>query len=309
MKLDYIECPTNQIELDDLSGMVSAGNYLFINQQFLLTVWDMTNPCELKKVNEYEFPDSRPGIQLFGGDLYIYGESFREDDSQIHILDISNPLNIKEKQCITLPSEILAVTAMNGNVFAGTRVGIYDCNNSKLIFDCKTSYDCDIISRDEWLVFSGPHEGVRIFRLLNDGSLKLVKHITTSFYMPYGLSWDEPGKSFIVAGADESVLKFDMSAPEKTKRVKGAKTGAELCAQYVRENDMLWVFGLKVQGTTPYMLEVDISDKLPEVKAKHKIEGYLPKSTGSDSALGIIRAGEYLLLATYYCMLGVVKIS
>jgi hypothetical protein len=56
------------------------------------------------------------------------------------------------------------------------------------------------------------------------------------------------------------------------------------------------------------VVEVNIAGEIPEVIKKHDIKGYYEKY-GNDSPRGILRVGNYLLIAAYNCQLGVVEIT
>jgi hypothetical protein len=316
MELKYVNCPTNVLDIKDLQGIELFNDYLFINQERFLSIWDVKDPTDLQKVAEFPFPGLRQGMKLFGNKLYVYGKSLQENEPRIHILDISNPLKIKQEEELRLrldDKQIYSVSMCNGQLLEDTALGIYNCDLKKLLCENtdKHGYGCDVISSDEWLIFSGQHEGVRVFRILPDNNVELVKHISTQTSMPFGLSWEEQNKSFLIVGPmDESVLKFDMSVPQKTKRGKGLKTKIGLCTQFARERGDIYVLGTAIESRqhSPALGVIDVSGAIPELKYKQSIKEYKEKNVGSDEAKGIVKIGKYLLLATYHCQLCVVEI-
>jgi hypothetical protein len=340
MNLQYVDCPTNHIDFEDIKGIEAYRNYLIVNQRLKLTIWDMSDPTDIKLINEMPYQRPAWAMKLIADQLIIWGSATSKDnETMIFVFDISDPRNIKQENGYKLDIGIVKIVKSRGRLLAISSVGVYDFQADKIL--CKAadidgfmlnsylkennnrfdtaqwtsgygydSYPEDWIACDDFMIFSGCHRGVRIFRIQPDGTLTLAKYIETQFYMADGLHWDVPGKSFIICGGDQIVLKFDMSIPEKTKRVKGAKlTDIELCKQHIREGDTLLVFGLKVSGDKPYVCEVSVAADIPEVISKYEIKGYNPKSTGSDGAQGIVKSGYFLILCTYHKQLGVVKIS
>jgi predicted DNA-binding WGR domain protein len=378
--LTYIDCPTNQFNFEDLSGIESYKNYLIVNQRLRLTLWDMSNPTDIKLINEIPYPRPFWANRLIDNQLIIWGSPDKENNkTAIIVMDISNPQNIKREGEYTLEAGVIEIVKSRGRLLAITSAGICDFQAGKIL--CKIadmpgkvfekyrnkksdpeiekvankimtevfgempeevlkevnrrkekgfidtaqwvsgygfdSYPEDWIADDNWMVMAGPHRGVYIFKQMSDGALTLAKHIETQFFMPYMLHWDVPGKSFIICGGDHTILKFDMSVPEKTKRVKGAKTGehSDLCSQYIRDGNTLLVFGITSSGTNAtqdklFLYEVDVSAEIPEILTKNEIKGFLRKgNSGFDHPRGMVRSGEYLVLCTDNRDLGVMKIS
>jgi hypothetical protein len=59
---------------------------------------------------------------------------------------------------------------------------------------------------------------------------------------------------------------------------------------------------------TPAVCEIDVSGDIPELKGKQIIKEYKPKQISSDAARSIVKIGQYFLLATFSCYLGLVEI-
>jgi hypothetical protein len=139
-----------------------------------------------------------------------------------------------------------------------------------------------------------------------------MKHITTQFAMTTSLSWAEPGNTLVVLGNHkEGVMTLDDSNPAKAKKGKNAKTGIGLGDDYVRDGDTLLIHGTSLGSSKPKLsvVEVNIGGEIPELIKKHDIKGYYEKVDRRDSPRGILRVGNYLLLAAYYSQLGVVEIT
>jgi hypothetical protein len=317
MELKYVNCPTNGQIIKDIVGMFLYNDTLFINQCTLLTVWDVKDPTDIKKIHEYSFGNSRMNMKLFDNVLYLWERDLHEKEDHIVALDISNSKNIQQLFEIPLKDQkvkIKSLIAHNGKIFAmGDRVfyEIFKDGSSRQLFETQNiNNTCDIIAHENVLITCGSSDGIRIFELANE--LILKKHIPVQFVIPTSLSWAEPGKTLLILGnRDENVLKIDVSVPEKAKRTKSAKTRIGLCKQYIRDTDCLLVFGHAIEGRqhNPKICVIDISGELPEFKNAIEIpDDYKQKEFGDDDTRGIIRIGKYILLATYSRQLGVVEI-
>jgi hypothetical protein len=333
MELKYVNCPTNHIAFGDIDDMVQVGSCLILKQDDKLTVWDISNPLELKQVNEYSLP-FRGLMKLIGNSLYLWtsdldthSEGFNKSDTDTYqyktslvSLNVSNPLNIKEN----IPFEVDSKYGLpnfiehNGRYFLCTNTEIFEYRNGKkiVLFEKPQAnhYEpiTNLLAFEDKLVSVGQGDGVRVFRIA-ENSLVQLKYLPTQFQMPNALSWDIPGKTFFTIGLFEQIFKYDMTVPEKTKRLKGAKTDAiDVCSQYVRKDDTLFVFGLKATNGQPHEIPViyEVDAKVPAIIAKHVIKEYEKKGRmGADRPAGIIQFGDYLLLSTPYREIGVVKIS
>jgi hypothetical protein len=324
LNLQYIDCPTDHIDFEDISGIEEYKNFLFVNQRLRLTVWDMADPTDIKLIHEIPYPRASWAMQIIDDQLLIWGSPDKEDkDTLILVLDISDPLHVNQVGGYKFGTGVRDIVKVKGRLLAISGAGIYDFQADKML--CKAEdiegYESDSYGRcwlanDDFIIQAGPHRGVYIYRIQPNGALSLAKHIETQYYMPFGLTWDVPGKSFIICGYDHTVLKFDMSVPEKTKRVKGAKTGehSSLCEQILRDGNTLLVFGISFStyshdNDSVMLYEVDVSGAIPEILSKNKVKGFMQKGdTGSDNPRGIVQSGDYLILCSDYRQLGVVKI-
>jgi hypothetical protein len=254
-------------------------------------------------------------MKLFDATLYLWDKDIYEDEYHIVALDISNPENIQQLFEITLKDQDLEIESLivhQKKIFAVGSGGLYEVfrdGESQLLFESEDIM-CDIIAHENILITSGDSDGIRIFELANE--LILKKHIAVQFVIPTALSWAEKGKTLLVLGnKDESVMKIDVSIPEKAKRTKAAKTGIGLCAQYAKsDDDCLLVLGTAINSRNhnPKICEVDIFGELPGIRSTMEIVDYKPKDSGGDAPRGIFRIGNYIILATYCCQLGVVEI-
>jgi hypothetical protein len=291
-------------------------NYLLIHQRMVLSVWDISDIKNIKNVHSFKFKDPLFGVKLFGTTLFLWAT---DKEDYIVALDISNPLKIKQLYAITLRSKIL----LSSLVFHNNRIFVTGtqklCEVTKdgalnlLLETEEISNTIDLIAHKNVLISAGSSDGFRFFELDDSGKaakLTLLKHITTQFAMTTSLSWAEPGKTLLVLGNhNEGIMKIDVSNPAKAKKGKNAKTGLGLGDDYVREGDTLLILGSSIGGSKGKMavVEVNIAGEIPEIIKKHDIKGYYEKH-GSDSPRGILRVGNYLLIAAYNCQLGVVAI-
>jgi WD40 repeat protein len=311
MELKYIDCATNDLDVRDIFGMFIHENYLLINQRMLLSVWDISDIRNIKNVYTFSAKNPLGAMKRFGTTLFFWRSM---QDDIIVALDISNPLNIKQLFEIKLQNRIQLSSLVyhNDKILATGRKNIYEIlkdGSSQLLFETENSNVYDMIAHKNVLISAGSDDGFRFFELDGD-KLTLLKHITTQFAMTTSLSWAEPGKTLLVLGNhNEGVMKIDVSNPAKAKRGKNAKTGIGLGDDYVREGDTLLILGSSIGGSKGKMavVEVNIAGEIPEVIKKYDIKGYYEKY-GSDSPRGILRVGNYLLLAAYDCQLGVVEI-
>jgi hypothetical protein len=314
MELKYVECATNKLEVKDLFGMFIHNGYLLINQRTFLSVWDASDPTNIQKITEFPYGEVCREMGLFGDLLYVRGIKWHHQ-GHIHILDVTDPLHITQKQELILQDENIEIRSLflnnNGRLFAGTDerniIEIYNNGTVEKLF-ATDEYFSDIIAYDNILITSGGIDGIRIFNIEN--GIHELKHITSEFQMPNGLDWLEEGKSIILLGNDESVIKIDVSDPAKAKRTKSAKTHIGLCKQFVRMDNTIYVLGtvIKSPGHQPKICELDISGVSPILKNKFTITGCKPKNISIDEARGIVKTGNYFLLATHSCQLGAVEI-
>jgi hypothetical protein len=247
------------------------------------------------------------------------GRWFSEDQSYIHIPDVSDLTKIVRKKEIALQEEDIGLTSLyysEGRIFATKRKGgIIDIANDgtfRLLFDEKKELR-DLVVYKSLLISSsgcGSFDGIRIFNVGME--LEELKYISSQFVLPENIVWLEEGKSVLqIGGKDESVIKINVSDPAKAKRIKSAKTGIGLCEHFVREGNSIYVLGTAIESRqhTPVVCEIDVSGDIPELKSKHIIKEYKPKEICSDAARGIVKIGPYFLLATYSCSLGLVEIE
>jgi hypothetical protein len=313
----YIDCPTNALEIKDLQGMLEHKGYLFLIQELFVSVWDAADPENLKKVSEFQFPQRRNNMRLFGDELYVWGKWIYENESHIHILDVSDPAHIAQKQEITLQDgnvEINGLYVTNGRIFAaGYEGGIMEIlrdGTVKPLFACERGIS-DVLVYESLLITKGGStgfDGVCLFEL--GEPLTEIKDIPAQFVIPSKLAWWEEGKSILILGGDESVIKMDVSDPANAKRVKSAKTGLGLSGRFARDGDTIFVLGTAIRSKNhmPAVCMIDVSGEIPELTYKQIIKEYKEKSIGHDAPRGIVKSGDYLILATYKCELGVVKI-
>jgi hypothetical protein len=334
MNLQYIDCPTDHIGFEDIYRIEAYQNCLIVNQRSRLTIWDMSDPTDIKLLYEMNYPRPHWTIQLFDGQLFVWGSPDVEiEDTLILVLDISDPSHIKQSGEYKVKTgawsvvprkenSIVKIVKSKDRLLAIAGIGICDLETGKILwkksdigdFYMYEGYSEDWIAYDDFLIYANC-ENVRIFRIQPDGALTLLKHIESMYFMPDVLHWDVPGKSFILCGYDIKIFKFDMSVPEKTKRVKAAKADSDLCPQIIREDSALWAFGMNGGGSVPdkqrlFLYEVDVSDNIPVITAKSEIKGFPRKDYGPgfDHPRGMIKTGDYLILCTPYRDLGVVKI-
>jgi WD40 repeat protein len=314
MELKYVECATNKLEVKDICGMVFHNGYLLINQRTFLSVWDVSDPTNLQKINEIPYGEVCLEMGLFGDLLYVRGRKWHHQ-GHIHIFDVTDPLHITQKQELILQDEDVEIRSLflnnNGRLFAGTKdYNIIEIHNNGTIEKLFTTNDyfADIIAYNNMLITSGGTDGIRIFNTEN--GIHELRHIASEFQMPTGLDWLEEGKTIIILGNDESIIKIDISDPAKAKRTKSAKTRIGLCEQFVRIDNTIYVLGTAIESRMhpPKICELDISDVSPVLKNKYTIKGYKQKSVGYDGAKGIVKIENYFLLATYHRQLGVVEI-
>ncbi len=319
MEFKYVDCPTNELEIKNLVGMILHKSYLIIHQQRFLSVWDTKDIRNLQKVAEFPFPTFRNNMRLFGDELYVWGKRTREKEEHIHILDVSDPLHITQKQEIVVQDEGVEINGLylsNGKIYAAGRKGgimeILPTGEVNTLLAWKDSIN-DIVVHESLLITKGGSrgfDGVRLFELKKD-ELTEIKDIPTQFVIPSNIEWWIEGESvLILGGKDENVLKIDVSNPATAKRVKSAKTGVGLGKQFVREGDRIYVLGKAIESRdhAPAVCVIDASGEIPELKYKQVIKEYKSKDGCSDSSRGIIKIDNYLLLATYACWLGVVEI-
>jgi hypothetical protein len=316
--LQYIDCPTDHISFDDVEmyGIEAYKNYLFVNQVSRLTVWNMSDPTDIKQIREIKYPARGWRMQIIDDQLLLYGWK-NDTDYMILVLDISNPLRVEQVGEYKLNSHIQKIVKSRGRLLAISVSGIVDFQADKLLSDLylHSNYPKDWIADDDFMIHVRCDDGVRIFRIQPDGDLSLAKYIPSRDFIADSIHWDVPGKSFILCGGGTNISKFDMSVPENTKRVKGARTSSNLGEQIIREGNTLFAFGINdwIHGTLIdklFVYEVDISDDTPVVLTKNEIKGFPRKNgPGADSARGIVRSGDYLILCTPDRGLGVVKIN
>jgi hypothetical protein len=263
MELKYIDCPTGELEIKDLMGMLLHNGYLIFQQKFL-SLWDVQEPKDIRKIAEFPFPHYRKGMKLFGDELYVWGKWFREDQSHIHILDVSDPKRIVQKKEIALQDEDIKLTSLyysEGRIFATKRKsGIIDIaadGTARLLFDEENELR-DLVVYKSMLISNsgcGSFDGIRIFNL--GTGLEELKYISSQFVLPENIVWLEEGKSvLLIGGKDESVIKINVSDPAKAKRTKSAKTGRGLCEHFVREGNRIYVLGTAIESRqhTPAVL-------------------------------------------------------
>jgi len=308
----YVDCSTNTLEIKDLQRMIWHKGYLIILQELFLSVWDTADPENLQKVAEFRFPQRRFDMRLFGDELYVWGKWIWEDKSHIHILNISDPLHIIQKQDIALQDDTIEINGLyvsNGRIFT-TGHGIMEilCNGTANILFAGGAGD--IVVHQSLLITKGSKgfDGICLFDV--GEKLTEIKDIPAQFVIPSNISWWEEGKSILILGNDENVLKMDISNPTKTKRTKQANTEIGLGRQFAKDGDTIFVLGtsIKSRNHAPAVCAIDVSGESPELVYKQIIKEYKTKTVGSDSAKGIVKIGDYLILATYHCQLGVVKI-
>jgi hypothetical protein len=211
--------------------------------------------------------------------------------------------------------ELASLYYSGGKIFAtkseGGLIDIADDGTFRLLIDEKKASGDLAVYKSMLISKSGDDDfdGIRIFNL--GTGLEELKHIPSQFKLPENIVWLEEGKSvLLIGGKDESIIKINVSCPAKAKRTKSAKTGIGLCEHFVREGSNIYVLGTAIESRqhTPAVCEIDVSGDIPELKSKQFIKEYKPKQISSDAARGIVKIGQYFLLATFSCYLGLVEI-
>jgi hypothetical protein len=295
-------------------------NTLLINQFSRISVWDISDPTDIKQLQLFE----HDGIDFNAGRLcedkfYLWNYY---GGKEVKVFDVSCPRNIKPEHTLYLQDLVkILVRSYDGRLFAIAKEGIVEIiagGKFKLLAPIPEdkylmSYPSGIAVQGDLLCATGMHAGFFLYRLSGDGAIPLAHLGFGSSFCSNQIHFTADGK-FVVLGHTDWTDIIDIQNPQKPKKMKSKDIPIKMkeidyCGNFVRDGDNIITFDVEGRDDKPVVYIKEFGEKGAEVKAKIPVPEFTFKTSGGDIAIGVIRKDNYLFLLSRGRYLGVFEIE
>jgi hypothetical protein len=334
MELKYVDCPSNKFSFDDeqyglFFGFLWDENTLIYNFRKKLSVFDISNPLDIKKINSIETPKYYLNTMRAGNLIYLYTYKKSIEKIEYCIADLSDLKNItiapprliapgntdlKDISSMTLTPQgkLLAMASYEDQASDKDRIElVYIEDNGELtLIEELNSFSGEMVLIGNLLIFVG-YEGVFLYSY-NEGKPVLLKHIRgEENHTPPPINMVLDNKYIVLVDDYESIQMIDIREPKKAKRLPKLKLPKyrTINPNFVVEGDTMFTVAMK--NDKGKLLTIRLLSEGPVLYDETPIDMQAwPKKqeTDDDYPIALFKKGKYFIIVSAYRDIGVFEL-